>query len=362
LNEKIFKFVPAFIFAYILVLLCAGLWPFNFLAANGLYFNSTHGLFLEPLVTAYTTTPPEKLTGMKQFTVFLSLVSSQFSTNGYARILTYSIGEDEMNLMVGQWENGLVFKVRSANRLHPIHFETSDIFKNGKKCDLTIVFNGDKLILYKDGKKRNVRKTGPLNFSGWNGSYPLVIGSEADGKFPWAGQIYSIKIFDQALSKKEIRDLSERKPNVLPLIDYSFEEADKRTIRDHGVGQPADMTVPHYFKPYKRTFLESPWKEFLDYRHNMKDLLINVIGFIPLGFLLPICFARKRFSFIKALFLSILIGFSISITIEALQAFLPTRSSGTADLITNTSGTAMGVFLYKIFKRFIPYYEPITRR
>lgn len=78
------------------------------------------------------------------------------------------------------------------------------------------------------------------------------------------------------------------------------------------------------------------------------QLIKNVILFIPLGFLMPLIYSEIK---IKKI---ILIGFLTSLSIEITQFLLGQiigynyRSFDIDDLITNTTGTILGILAYKI--------------
>lgn len=346
----------AYLFFYILALLIIGLWPFNFLQLNKVSQDSAHGLRLTPPATVYTSNHFRKLLGLREFSILLNLSSDFFGSNGYARILSYSLDDGCANFMIGQWEDGLVFKLRASGRPDLVHFETEGVLKKGEKGCIAIIFNGEKLLLYHNGKIKNEKKTGPLSFANWDGSYPLVIGSEANGSFPWKGNIYSIRIFERAILPEEIERFSlpgsPQRDGDIPLIDYSF-DAGGAVIKDGGKGQPADLVIPKLFKPYKRAFLERP-SSLKEIWRNIGDILINLFGFMPLGFLLSGYLNLRSWSGKSAFVVSLFIGASISLTIEVLQAFLPTRDSSMLDLIANTFGTAIGSFAYKIKMEYSP--------
>ena len=72
---------------------------------------------------------------------------------------------------------------------------------------------------------------------------------------------------------------------------------------------------------------------------------MNVIAFIPLGFIFYAYWRLAR-PIKSAAFVTVVLGMAVSLTIEIGQSYLPPRSSGTTDLITNTFGTFLGVKLY----------------
>jgi exosortase len=329
------------------ILFFVGLMPFNFLQKNEAKLSEVSGLHITAPSIAYTEVPPEKLSALKQFTVLMNLSSYLSEWTGYMKILTYSKDANKMNFMISQWDDSLVFRLNADGKPKTIHFESEGFFKKNKTVALAIVYDGKALSSYRNGLKIKELQTGPLTFNNWNKEYPLIIGAEATGKYCWDGYIYSVSIFDRALSHDEIQKQVidfNKKP---PLIKYSFKENKNGTVYDLGSGRPANLSIPHYFRPYKRDIIDFDLTWLYEYRRYYMDIWIDIIGFMPLGFLLAAYFTKKRTSYLLIMLKSLLIGAGISFTIELLQSFLPSRSSSLTDILTNSLGALIGAVVFK---------------
>ncbi len=71
------------------------------------------------------------------------------------------------------------------------------------------------------------------------------------------------------------------------------------------------------------------------------DLAINVAAYVPFGLLVGLALTR-RLRHPELLMLVTLAGAALSLTMEALQGFVPGRIASLADLLTNTAGCAAG--------------------
>lgn len=96
------------------------------------------------------------------------------------------------------------------------------------------------------------------------------------------------------------------------------------------------------------------WQPLWSYEAVLKEknnallvqILWNIIIFIPLGILLPICFSkmrRYRYAFMTV--------FIVSATIEVLQGVLKIGLFELDDIMNNLLGTAIGVGMYVIFRK-----------
>lgn len=71
----------------------------------------------------------------------------------------------------------------------------------------------------------------------------------------------------------------------------------------------------------------------------------NVLLFVPWGFLMFIALYSVERPTVQSYILTILIGFTFTISIEAWQYFLPSRVADINDVIWNTAGTVIGAIL-----------------
>ncbi len=87
--------------------------------------------------------------------------------------------------------------------------------------------------------------------------------------------------------------------------------------------------------------------ELLQDSSNIRDILLNLLLFIPFGFGLVNLLERFEIHFIRLLFVLFFFSFGLSLTVEILQFFLPARTSTPIDLLTNTLSGMGGGLLFK---------------
>ena len=79
------------------------------------------------------------------------------------------------------------------------------------------------------------------------------------------------------------------------------------------------------------------------------DSIINVVGFLPFGYLLvSYLLDTKPLKKISAVAVTVLVGTSISLSLEMIQYFIPGRTSSLSDWILNSIGTFLGVCFYLV--------------
>lgn len=90
--------------------------------------------------------------------------------------------------------------------------------------------------------------------------------------------------------------------------------------------------------PFVHTFKLTEGVTLFDYYYNLYG---NILWFIPMGF--GTAYLMKKNPFF---FKTLLIGFSVSFSIETMQFLFQTGIADIDDLIFNTSGTLVGLLLY----------------
>ena len=182
----------------------------------------------------------------------------------------------------------------------------------------------------------------------------LILGNSAYGKHSWGGDIYGFAFYRHTLTdldaalhyKRWSQDRSfEFATDRNPFLLYHLDEQDGSRIIDHAGGGHF-LKMPSRMPILKKELLATPWKRFKFDKKSIEDIVLNLAGFILLGFVFTSTLTgfggafQKKTAYI-ALFLCVL----VSLIIETAQAWMPSRSSSQLDLMCNTAGSVIGIMI-----------------
>jgi len=242
--------------------------------------------------------------------------------------------------------------IRSPGRTAVLSLEEAFTYAN-HPVFLSIAAGGQETNVYINGALVKASSRFPLSAENLTGR--LILGDSPGQSDSWAGEIRGLAIYYRKLTGAEVLAhyatwvkaghpaISGNQRNIAL---YLFGEHEGNVVRD-AAGSGVNLYIPKTYQVVGKIALEPFWSEFEMTRSYWAAAFKNIVGFIPLGFSFYACLKmllpEKRVGF-----LTVALGTAVSLVIEILQAFLPTRDSGTTDIITNTLGTWVGVALYRI--------------
>jgi VanZ family protein len=336
--------------AIIAILMCT-LWPFNpFLrnrvswlaGANGIRFDGSG------VVVSRAPLKGEESEGRG---CSMELLMRPAGLGSVSTILGFYTPDHPKQFLVRQYRDGLLVShdvVDGQNTFKP-KFDVDHAFQSGKLRLVTIASGPNGTAVYLDGRLAQVFprfKTSPSELSG-----QIVIGTSPADYQPWEGEICGLAIYSRELVPADVlrhykdwTDPGVHSPDLDGAIArYAFAEAASREIHNQVIPGPDLYIPPSFSVPYK-VMLKSPVEEFNPDWTYVKDVMVNIAGFVPLGMVLCAYFAWTKTPKTAILY-TILAAASLSFVVEVLQAYIPRRVSGMTDIITNTLGAALGAFL-----------------
>ena len=265
-------------------------------------------------------------------------------------ILSFSTPENPLQLTVHQYASLLIVQTGTPHRRAPNStIGTDNMLHQGTPVFATIAWGANGTVMYSNG---TIARTFPRHRvpSGCSGQIVLGTSPVKDGS--WHGQIRGLALYRQELTLDQVRRhyqtwTTQGRPDLdgdQILALYLFNEHSGNVVHNAMPGGP-DLYIPGRYGLVHQTFLEPFWEEYKPRWSYVKDILINIAGFMPLGFVFYAYWTSVR-PIRRAALITTALGLAVSLTIEILQSLIPTRDSGTTDLMTNTLGTYLGVRFY----------------
>lgn len=338
---------------YILLILAAGLSPRSHQFGNdadiqnegtGLRFQGNGLAFTAPFAIAQASDQS------MDATIVVAVNPDTAATRGFQFISTITGDHSVDQWLLGQWHDQLLVMTgddydhsERKPRLTTTIDDTADSY-----LLLAIRLDQSGAALYLNGERVSSQAVGislPSDFSGLR----VVLGNDPDGRYPWSGSIAGFALYEVAMDSVELKELwrlwSQQQqfsglPTTGAVMFYDFLNAED----EDGVILDGSVNGHHLQIPDDRVFIAPRFADFELSSASTTDLLVNLLGFIPFGYLLSLWWSNrgnKRINLFMVCFCSAL----LSASIEFSQAWIPTRDSNLLDFLLNISGALAGAGL-----------------
>ncbi len=341
----------------VVIILTAGLWPFHVPANRVNWLKSQNGLEFGhhgSAVSSGTFRAADSTGASGTLEIWLEPAKS----NGGSTILSFD-GSAHPGEPLSLHQKGEALGIR-RNNVDPqgvartALFYLHGVLQEKKPVFLAVDLGRQQTTVYING----VRAQMFPHSMAWNDlTGRIVLANSPRANDSWAGNIFGLAMYrtprtasqiaaDYASWMAERKSVGELERDAAAL--YLFDERAGAEVHNK-VDSATDLTIPTRYSILHPGFLVAPWKEYSPTWSYWQDVAVNIAGFIPFGFCIVACLLLTRTTKYPGA-VTVALGLATSLTIELLQAFLPTRSSGMTDIITNTLGTAIGVAIYRSSK------------
>ena len=364
------KALGAISISILMGMLAAGLWPFNPSPPNQVtWLPRQNGLRFGEYGTIWTSSPFRLSDSQGESSVSLEVWLQPAVEQDENTLLAFCTSQDPLRFEFQQYRNGLLVRRNVADpqgHSRTFEIEIADIFRRNKQVFITVTAGQRMTTVYVDG--RMVKRSPHFGLTRDDLAGQLVFGTSPVESAPWRGNLLGLALYDRELTETQVaqnyhRWIQSGRPGnsakESPVALYLFEEHTGDLAHD-SARYGRDFNIPRHFGILQKPVLVMPQRKDLVRWSYWADVFVNVVGFIPLGFFVCAYLSSRRTR--RAALAAIMVGAMVSLTIEILQVYLPTRDSDMTDLVANTFGTIIGVLSYRrtIARLFLASLHRIT--
>jgi VanZ family protein len=310
--------------------------------------------------------------GERGISIEIWLRAAAESKHGVPSLLSFVDDSGRVVLLLGQWRSSFIVRwpIKGYDfREKWKEIGVTDALPKGLRRLITVSSNQKGTCIYLDGKPARTFRNLNLNYAAPSVTHSaFVLGNSPTGKSSWSGDIFGLAFYDVGLDGSEVLrsfrqwingekngNSSGKSLSALYLfregagnqVQNSVSEAVPLKIPDHPTLQSQLLGWPLVNKYNKVSFIQ--------------DAEINVIGFVPFGFFFCLwLLSTNRWTKGQTILIVIGLGVLLSLTIEFVQASIPSRDSSLADVVCNTTGTILGVTalsIYRLLRKVRTFYS-----